>query len=49
MTANFWNSPGDEGSSDEMNSCATVIEVEPGRLGVTTTAGNGALAAQQFV
>jgi hypothetical protein len=33
----------------EMNSCATVIGAEPGRLGATTTAGSGALATQQFV
>jgi hypothetical protein len=32
-----------------MNSRATVIGAEPGRLGATATAGSGALAVQQFV
>jgi len=32
-----------------MNSRATLIGAEPGRLVATTTAGSGALAAQQFV
>jgi hypothetical protein len=40
---------GEEISSKEMNSCATVIGAEPGRLVATTTAGSGALAVQQFV
>ena len=42
-------SPGEESSSDEMNSFATAIGAEPGRFGATTTAGSGALAVQQFV
>jgi len=32
-----------------MNSRATLIGAEPGRLVATTTAGSGALAVQQFV
>jgi len=39
----------EEISSKEMNSGAIAIGAEPGRLGATTTAGNGALAVQQFV
>jgi len=31
-----------------MNSCATVMGAEAGRLGATTMAGSGALAVQQF-
>jgi len=42
-------SPGEESSSDEMNSFATAIGAEPGRFGATTTAGSGAPALQQFV
>jgi hypothetical protein len=33
----------------EMNSCATVAGAGPKNIGVTTTAGSGAVAEQQFV
>ena len=49
ITANLGNSLREENSSREMNSCATVIGAEPGRLVATTTAGSGAVAVQQFV
>src|ERR1035438_7992212 len=49
ITANRGNSLREENSSREMNSCATLIGAELGRLGATTTAGSGALAVQQFV
>jgi hypothetical protein len=49
ITANLGNSLREENSSREMNSRATVIGAEAGRLAATTTAGNGALAVQQFV
>src|ERR1017187_3603750 len=49
ITANLGNSLREENSSRAMNSCATLIGAEPGRLGATTTAGSGALAVQQFV
>ena|ERR1035441_570268 len=49
ITARIGNLPREESSSEEMNSSATVIEVEPGRLGAITTAGSGAPAAQQLV
>ena len=49
ITANRGNSLREENSSSEMNSRATLIGAEPGRLVATTTAGSGALAAQQFV
>jgi hypothetical protein len=48
MTDSLWNSLENEGSSEETNSCATMIEAASGRSGVTTTAGSGALAMQQF-
>src|ERR1039458_5594124 len=48
ITVNHGNSLREENSYKEMNSCATVIGTEPGSLGVTTTAGSGVLATQQF-
>jgi hypothetical protein len=49
MAASLWNSLENEGSSEETNSCASKIEEASGRSGVTTTAGSGALAMQQYV
>jgi hypothetical protein len=49
ITANRENSFPEENSSWEMNSRATIIGAETGRLGATTTAGSGVLAVQQFV
>jgi len=48
ITANIWNLLGDDCSSEEINSCATVTKVEVGRLRAVTTAGNGALVVQQL-
>jgi hypothetical protein len=49
MTDNTGNSLDEADSSSETNARTTVIGAEPGRFGATTTAGNGALAVQQFV
>jgi len=48
IAANAENSLSDETVSEAINSCPTVIGAEAGRLGATTMAGCGALAAQQF-
>jgi hypothetical protein len=49
ITDNTGNSLNETGSFSETNARATVIGATPESLGVTTTAGNGALAVQQFV
>jgi hypothetical protein len=48
VTANTGNTLEEKSLSREMNSRATAIGAEPGRFGVTTAAGSGALAVQQF-
>jgi hypothetical protein len=49
ITDNTGNSLDAADSSSATNARATVIDDEPGRFGAITTAGSGALAAQQFV
>jgi len=46
ITVKSGNSRREESSSEAMNSCATVMGAEAGRLGATTMAGSGALAVQ---
>ncbi|MGA2349102.1 MAG: hypothetical protein ABSF70_01605 [Terracidiphilus sp.] len=48
ITARIGNSLGEVSSFEETNSCTTVNEADPGRLGATTTAGTGALTMQQL-